>query len=192
MVAVVGTGLGVGVATAVLQQHLGPPWFSLVNAASPWLTPMFVLGALFRHRRSAALAGLAAGLLELVGYYATASARGYPYLGGRLVLFWIACALIGGPVFGLAGRAWWRGRSLRGLGGAVLPAAWLAEAVVVFGLRLGYEKSAGLFVAIGLVIAVLVGVHGRMHGQLVGWLLVTFPLGVVSELLLSIAYRQAT
>jgi hypothetical protein len=74
LVAVV--AVGVGVVTSFLQRYLDAPWDSLVNAASPWLTPMFLLGVLWRRPWAAALAELATGLLELLGYYVTASLRG--------------------------------------------------------------------------------------------------------------------
>jgi hypothetical protein len=190
-VLVVGVGLAVGVMTAVLQQVLEPPWFSLVNAASPWLTPMFAVGALWRRSVSAAMAGLATGLLELIGYYATAISNGYPFLGGRLVLFWFVCALVGGPIFGAAGRSWWRGSVLDGFGSAVLPAAWFAEAAVVYGLRLRYADSVWLFSAIGAALVIAIGFRRRQHVQLIGWLIVALPLGLIAELVLGVAYREA-
>lgn len=51
MVAVIACGVGVGIPTSLLQPELSAPWFSLANAASPWLTPMFFLGALWRRLR---------------------------------------------------------------------------------------------------------------------------------------------
>ena len=188
---VVVVGLGVGVLTAVLQQHLRPPWFSLVNAASPWLTPMFAMGALWRRSSTAALAGLVTGLLELIGYYATAISNGYPFLGGRLVIFWFACALVGGPLFGAAGRAWWRGSPLGGLGAAVLPAAWIAEALVVYGIRLRYRESVVLFSAIGVALVCIIGWHRHQYVRLIGWLVLAIPLALIAELVLEIAYREA-
>jgi len=76
MGAVVAAGLLVGAATSVLQKYLNLPWASLVNAASPWLVPMFAAGMLWGRPPAAALAGAATGLLELAGYYLTAAARG--------------------------------------------------------------------------------------------------------------------
>jgi hypothetical protein len=184
-------GLGVGVLTSILQQHLNQPWLSLVNAASPWLTPMFAMGALWRRPGVAAFAGLATGLLELIGYYATASARGYS-AGHAIVLFWTACAVVGGPVFGLAGWAWWResGR-LRGLGAAALPAAFFAEAIVVYGFRLHYASTAVLFAVLGVIVAALLGFRGRQHLRLLAWLGVTLPAGVIAELILNQIYSQS-
>jgi hypothetical protein len=126
-------GLLAGAATSILQKYLGSPWLSLVNSASPWLAAMFAAGALWGRPAAAALAGTTTGLLELAGYYLTAAARGYS--AGSILLFWAACALIGGPLFGAAGWAWWRGPArLSGLGTAALPAAFLAEAAVAYRL----------------------------------------------------------
>lgn len=189
--AVVVTGLVVGTATAVLQQHLGSPWDSLVNAASPWLVPTFALGTLWERRRAAAFAGIAIGLLELMGYYVTAAARGYP-AGHGILLFWTACAIAAGPVFGVAGWSWWRGaRRLRGLGASVLPASFLAEAAVAYWWRLHYLSSALLFAALGVAVFAVLGLRRREHVHVVLWCLATFPLGVVAELVLGLVYRQS-
>jgi hypothetical protein len=188
---VVVVGLGVGAITSILQNYLDSPWDSLVNAASPWLTPMFFLGALWRRPRTAALAGLATGLLELVGYYATASIRGHP-AGHAILLFWGLCALVGGPVFGAAGWAWWNRRDWRGaLGSSVLPAAFLAEAVVAYGIRLHYGSSAILFAALGVGAAVALGLLRHQPRPLVKWLLLTFPIGVAGEFILGVVYNQS-
>jgi hypothetical protein len=77
MAAVLLIGLLVGVSTSVLQKYLGSPWDSLVNAASPWLVPMFAAGVLWARPPAAALAGASTGLAELAGYYLTAGVRGW-------------------------------------------------------------------------------------------------------------------
>ncbi len=120
MAAVLVVGLLAGAGTSVLQKYLGSPWDSLVNAASPWLVPMFAAGVLWARPPAAALAGAATGLLELAGDYLTAAARGYP-AGPGILAFWTACAVLGGPLFGAAGWAWWRGpAALSALGAAAL------------------------------------------------------------------------
>jgi hypothetical protein len=183
-------GLAVGAATSALQKYLNQPWLSLVNSASPWLAPMFALGALWRRPGAAAAAGLVTGLLELAGYYVTAAARGYP-AGGGILVFWTACAVAGGPVLGASGWLWWRGsRRLSGLGASVLPASFLAEAAVAYAGRLHYYSSAVLLAVIGIAVLALTGLHGRQHVRAAGWLLLTFPAGAAAELLLDLIYRQ--
>jgi hypothetical protein len=184
-------GLAAGALTSILQAHLDAPWASLVNAASPWLVAAFVVGTLWLRPRSAAIAGLAVCLLELVGYYVTSAVRGF---GGShsLLVFWGACAVVGGPVFGAAGWIWWRGRPrLRGLGVAVLGAAFLTEAAVSYGWRLHYGSSAILFGVLGLVLIAALGFRGRQYARVGLWLVVALPAGIVAEILLGLVYRQA-
>jgi hypothetical protein len=188
--AVAVTGLAVGAATSVLQKYLNQPWLSLVNSASPWLAPMFALGALWRRAASAAVAGLATGLLELAGYYVTAAARGYP-AGGGILLFWTACAVAGGPLLGASGWLWWQGSGrLSDAAASVLPASFLAEAGVAYAWRLHYYSSAVLLAVIGIAVLALTGLRGRRPVRAARWLLVTFPAGAVAELLLDLIYRQ--
>jgi len=188
---VIVTGWLVGAATSVLQAYLDPPWLSLVNAASPWLAVMFMLGALWPGPVAAALAGLTAGWLELAGYYVTAAVRGYP-AGHGIVLFWAACAVVGGPVCGAAGWLWWRGpRRLSALGAAVVPAAFLAEATVVYAWRLHYRSSAILFAVLGAVFFAITGFRGRQYARAGLWLLAVFPVTVVAELIVGLVYSQS-
>jgi uncharacterized protein DUF6518 len=189
---VVVLGLVTGALTSVLQKYLDLPWLSLVNAASPWLAPAFAAGALQRRPGTAAFAGLAACLFELLGYYLTAAARGYFGDGGRgVLLFWTGCAVVGGPVFGLAGELWRRASSrARGLGTAVLAAAFLAEAWVQYAWRLHYRGCAVLFTVLGLGVFALLG---RREGHLAAarWLLLALPLGILAELLLGLVYERS-
>jgi hypothetical protein len=184
-------GLGVGALTSVLQKYLGSPWSSLVNAASPWLAPMFGLALLWRRAVAAAVAGLAVGLLELAGYYTTAHLRGYP-AGHSILLFWAVCAVIGGPVFGSAGWLWWRGPlQLRGLGAAVMGSAFLAEAIVTYGFRLHYVSSAVLFTVIGAALVVVLGMRQQQLLRAIAWLCITLPAGLVAEVVLGLVYSQS-
>src|SRR3569833_2315364 len=133
--AVVVAGLVMGAVTSVLQKYLNSPWLSLVNAASPWLAPAFAVGVLQRRIGGAALAGLATCVIELAGYYLTSAARGFGACGSGILLFWTGCAVVGGPVFGLAGWLWRQDR-VPGLGASVLVVLFLVVVVVGFGWRL--------------------------------------------------------
>jgi Family of unknown function (DUF6518) len=191
VVIVVSAGLAVGALTSVLQTYLNSPWLSLVNAASPWLTFAFLLATLARSPLEAAFAGVATGLLELVGYYVTANARGYP-AGGGIVVFWAACALLGGPVFGAAGWVWRRDQGhLGNLGAAVLPAAFFAEASISYGLRLHYASSAVLFAAVGALAFAILGLDRHKFLGIARWLPVTVPVAMLGKLILGLVYRQA-
>jgi hypothetical protein len=181
---VVVVGLVVGALTSIGQTYLHGPLNAFVNSASAWLVAPFVVGATMRTRLGAAVAGLVVCLFQLLGYYATAQARGYP-AAHSLIVFWTACAVVGGPVFGAAGKLW-RSGPFRGLGASVLAAAFLAEGLWVYAHELHYRATAALWLGIGAAIA---AVLLRPPREL-GWLALTVPVGVVAELALRGIYAQ--
>ena len=148
-------GIAIGAATALVQPHLSLPWSALVNSASPWLLGGFAAGALAARRRLAVAAGLPACAVMVAAYYFTAAAIEMPvarYLGA----FWLACAVVGGPVSGLAGWAWRRGTGRARAYGAAFPAGtFIAEAVGAYGFRLHYQPAVALFLLIGVALLCL-------------------------------------
>src|SRR6478752_1935118 len=87
LAAAVGAGLVVGALTSFGQTVLGGTWFAgLANAVSPWLVASFLVADL----------------------------RGFG-VGASSVAVWAVSGVVGGPVFGWAGRLWrtaagrWRG-----------------------------------------------------------------------------------
>jgi hypothetical protein len=184
-------GATVGALTSVLQAHLHSPWASLVNAASPWLAPAFLLGLLVSRPRPAAVVGAVVCLSELIGYYVTAELRGFA-AGHGILVFWGACAVIGGPLFGAAGWAARHGPArYAGVAAAALPAAFLAEAVVAYWLRLHYGSSAVLFGAIGIAAATIAAVRSRRPELVAIGLVPVFLAGVIAELALGAVYAQS-
>ena len=177
-------GLAVGVLTSLAQTVLDGPWNSLANAVSPWLTTAFVVGALQTRARTAIWVGLAATLLQVVGYYATSDLRGFG-VSTTYVTIWSICAIVGGPLFGAAGRSWWHARPA-GLGAALLVAAYASEAIVGFQLRLDYTANAVLFGAIALLLAAGLGAHRRQYGAVAGWLLPALAAGATGQLALGL------
>ena len=142
---VIAIGVAVGVATSFAQALLSMPWAALANSASPWLAAGFACGALQPRRGTAIAAGLSACVLEVVGYYVTSMSRGFP-ASRSYIVFWTVCALVGGPLFGLAGFAWRRGAGRsRTIGAAFLPGTFMAEAVGAYLLRLHYGSAAVLY-----------------------------------------------
>ena len=121
-------GLATGVVTQVAQSVLPTGWSQAANAISPWLVIAFLIGSAMPGRRSAAFAGAATLVLALVGYYATTTIR-YGIGGGTgSLVFWGLGALVGGPVFGIAGQAWRRGsHRLRAIAIGLLAAAAIGE-----------------------------------------------------------------
>ncbi|MBO0901995.1 hypothetical protein J1G43_18705 [Cellulomonas sp. zg-ZUI22] len=170
-------GLTAGVLTSFGQTVLPGPLGGLANAVTPWLVVPFVLGALTRRWGWALAAGVLACLGEVAGYYLTSHLRGFG-TSSSWVLFWLVCALPGGGVGAVAGWSWRRdghgdGPSTRrgpGFGGAVLVAAWWAEAVVVYLALLGYVGHAVVFVSAGVLTFVVLGRYGRQHGGIARWL----------------------
>ncbi|HEY2794910.1 MAG TPA: DUF6518 family protein [Micromonosporaceae bacterium] len=174
-------GLAVGILTSYGQAVLDSPWSALVNSASPWLAGAFVAGALQPRVRRAALGGLVACVLEVVGYYVTTVAGGYP-VSTTEIIFWTACALVGGPLFGAAGYWWWSQR--RGIGAALLPAAFLAEAIGLYWAVLHYRSTAYLYAIVALVLAALLSVRVTPPLRVAGWLLGLAVLGIAGEYVL--------
>lgn len=156
--AVLGAGLALGLLTLLGQRWLHGAWLAIVNSGAVWLLPAFVAGSLMRSDAGAAVAGAALLVAAVVGYYAPvplvvegAAANAHS------VAVWIATALVGGPVYGLAGR-WWRRRrgwrSCAALG--LLGGAFLAEGAAR--LHAGGGGAAGwTMVAIGVALPVALG-----------------------------------
>jgi hypothetical protein len=178
----IATGLAIGCLTSLGQAHLSGALNALVNSAGAWLVAPFFVGALMRTPREAAAAGLTTCALQLVGYYVTAELRGFA-AGTSFVVFWTACAAVGGPLFGLAGRQW----RLRpdAIGATVLPAAFFAEGLWVYLHELRYYATAALWFAIGAGLALALSRRAFRR------LAVTLPLALAGEVLVSAVYSQA-
>jgi Family of unknown function (DUF6518) len=158
-------GALIGAGTALVQPHVGEPWAVLVNSASPWLLGGFTAGALHRRRNPAVLAGLATLIVEVGAYFATVDIGHIPDTHDY-TLFWIVCALVGGPVAGYAGWAWrWGSPRAHGFGVAFLPGTFIAEAVGGYGLRLHYEPALAMFLVIGAVLFALLAWPGTGLGR---------------------------
>jgi hypothetical protein len=180
-------GIAVGVLTSFGQTHLGTPFLALVNSAAPWLVAPFLVGALCRRVSTAALAGLSTCTLQLLAYYVTAHARGFA-AGEAIVVFWLVCALLGGPLFGAAGYLWRRARlPLRGLGGTALAAAFLAEGIWAYWHHLHYKSTAVLWLVIA---AAMVALFARRPIEF-RWLALTFALALPAEIILTATYTQS-
>jgi hypothetical protein len=184
---VLATGLAVGALTSVGQTHLSGALNAFVNSASAWLVAPFLLGRSMTTRRGAAATGLAVALAQLVGYYLTAHLRGYP-AGGAIVLFWGACALVGGPLFGAGGHLWRTGKpSVSGIGATLLPASFLSEGLWVYLRELHYYATAALWIAVGTTLAITLPTGLRQRR----WLALTMTLGIAGEIAIGHVYRQA-
>jgi hypothetical protein len=177
-------GALVGSLTSVFQAYTNGAEQSLFNAISPWLAPAFVVGAFARRPWHAAVAGVLVCLVELAAYDVTATLRGFPQ-GVSITVFWACGGVVGGALFGWAGRLWWRaGGWARGLGVALMSGAFLAEAgQYAFGLH--YRGSAELFGGIGVALFVVLGLRGLDYVRATGWMFAVLPLGALGEVLVN-------
>lgn len=173
-------GLLVGAATSGAQTLLGATALAgLANAVSPWLLAPFFVAAWCTCATTAAVVGVLACCTQVVGYYVVSDARGFgvhlPTVG-----VWLVAGVLGGAVVGWAGWSWRvaDGR-LRGLGPALLVAAWLCEGVVVFGVVLGYPDSAAVSVIVGLLLAAVLGRRDRQYMRLAVWLVPALAAGAL-------------
>jgi len=174
----VGAGLGFGAFGALGQAHFEGTLDAFANSISTWLVAAFVVGALATTGRRAALAGFAACAFQLLGYYAVNAVRDVGTTSA-LVAFWSACAVVGGPLFGLAGHTWRRGPAqLRGLGTAALAGAFVAEGLYAYAHQLQQYVTGALWVTIGVALALW---SSREHPRQLRWLALTVPLGVAGE-----------
>jgi len=192
---IVVAGLATGILTQIGQGALPGDWSQLANAITPWLLVAFLLGSVMPDSRWAAGAGVAALLLALIGYYGMVQLR-YGYGGGTgSLIFWGLGAVVGGPIYGIAGH-WWRGpiHRRRAIALGLLAAVAIAEgaynvlvvdhvtvgvAFIVFGLlvplALGRSRNDRLGAYVAMVPVLLVG--GTLGSLAFTWLS-TFTSGV--------------
>jgi len=169
---IVGVGLATGALTQVGQSILPDGWSQAANAMSPWLLVAFVLGAAMPDRRWPAVAGVAALLLSLVGYYLMIELR-YGYGGSRgSLLLWGTGALVGGTVFGIAGQWWRAGRPWQKAAAiGLLAAVFVAEGV--YQILIQPDEAIGTgFVIVGLAVPL---VAGRSRDERIGGYLAMVP-----------------
>ena len=154
------------------------------NSESAWLVAPFAVGALCRRPATAAWLGLLTCVMQLVGYEVTSELR-YGAMSIAVNLGWGVAALVGGPLFGLAGRAWRFGRpAWRGLGPATLAAAFFTEGGWQYFHVLHRELAGGLWLAIGCAVALV----GLRRSRDWAWLPLTLALGLVVQLAVTHVY----
>ena len=150
-------GLATGALTQIGQGILPDGWSQAANSISPWLLVAFLLGSRMPDRPWAALAGFGALAFALLGYYGMVQLRfGYGGSTGALILWGIG-AMVGGPVFGVAGWTWrfedgWRRAAAVGL----LAAVAIAEGGYL--IRILPEAAVGIaFILVGLCVPLVLG-----------------------------------
>ena len=112
-VAVVVSGLAVGVATQILQGVLPDGWGVLANSGVMWALMAFALGATLPTPRWAAAGGAVQLVIAAIGYYLAVDWFEGHRSDPRGAIIWSAAGIVAGSMFGLGGhwfahRAGWR------------------------------------------------------------------------------------
>lgn len=178
----IGAGVAVGALSSVGRLRLDGTLDAFANSTSTWLVAPFLVGSMAASRRGAAAVGFATCAAQLVAYYIFDHLQAVGTTGS-LVAFWTACALVGGPVFGLAGRLWRTSPPERkGLGMAILAGVFVAEGLYAYWHQLHHHLTAAVWIGIGTALALLAG---RGSVAQLRWLGLTIPLGLAGEAVLT-------
>jgi hypothetical protein len=176
---IAGAGIATGVVTLLGQAVLDGDWNRLANSGAIWLTVAFGVGASMASDRQAAVAGLATLLMALLGYQVAASLT-LASMSASAFLIWSATAIVGGPLFGLAGQ---RRRVGSGRGPmvalALLGAVYIAEGVNTLLSIPDLARAGGLEVIVGLGLPILLA---RGWPERRGALLLLLPLSIAGLL----------
>ncbi len=97
-----------------LADHVGEPLATLGNLGWPWLAVAFLVGSTAPNTLHGRVFGTVTLLIAVVAYYVAMffvdygmSLDAIAVIGvPGFVLFWVAVAAVGGPIFGVAGAAW--------------------------------------------------------------------------------------
>jgi len=151
-----GGGLALGIVSR-LGDGLPPALAWLVNIGGPWLALAFALGALAGAPRRGLVYGIVTLVSAVAGYYGwmhvVEGQANLAYLV-HIAAFWLAVALVGGAVFGLAGAAWRGGRWWpRVIAAALLSATLAGESVDL--LARPYDAAQKAVIGIELLAALL-------------------------------------
>ncbi|MDA0185378.1 DUF6518 family protein [Solirubrobacter phytolaccae] len=185
--AALATGLVFGGLGAFGQAQLEGTLEAFPNSISTWLLAPFLVGMLAATRTRAAVAGVATCAVQLAGYYAVNAMQDIGTTAS-LVVFWTACAVVGGPLFGVAGQLWRSGEpGLKGLGTAALAGVFVAEGAWAFLHEEQRYLAGALWITIGLALAVL---SSRGRVEQLRWLGLTVPLGLSGEVVLTSALQR--
>ncbi len=92
------------------------------------MTGAFLVGSLMPSDRGAAAAGLGTLIGAVASYYLVAQVVAGAGVSASSLAIWLGTAVVGGPVFGIAGH-WWRGirQPQRLLGVALLTGVYVEE-----------------------------------------------------------------
>ncbi len=160
-----GAGILLGVLTLLGQQYL-PDFLSgsLANSGAVWLIPGYLLAYYRSQKFWQSVTGCILSLLGAVlGYYGLQMAVSQSVYWNRMMLVWLACALVGGTIFGIgAWLAHTQDNGWKSLGKNLLPAVFLAEGVQKL---LHFSSYAHLLPSIGVILCIGLGLYFLLHGR---------------------------
>jgi hypothetical protein len=195
-------GLALGFATQDLQAKLPGNWNTLANSGVVWVVFAFTVTAVLRLPAGwSAVLGFITLVGALAGYYASARFIDDVTSSASTMAVWLFAALVGGPVFGVAGSWWSAGGAVRSTvswwsagGGrlrsegrlwqlsrpvvavALLSGAFLAEGIYFLG-QVENKHASGL---VEIVLAVLAPMMlARTNRDRLTGLLLLLPLGLL-------------
>lgn len=186
---VVLVGIAIGVLTLVGQAVLDPYWNRLANSGAVWVTGAFLVGSLMPSDRTAAAAGLGTLVGAVVSYFLVAQVVAGAGVSVSSVAIWLGTAVVGGPVFGMAGH-WWRGilQPQRLIAVALLAAVYVAEGASTL-IRIPELANVGwVEIVVGLVWLALLGRSNLERARGLVAMLPIAALGVVAYGLIDLAF----
>ena len=135
----------------------------MANSGAVWLAAAFLVGSFMPTDRRAAAAGVVTLVAAVIGYYASV-----PLIvegaaaGTRSVTIWVVVAVVGGPVFGIAGRWWHSDRPDRRIAAsALLGGVFFGEGLDRV-LRNPHLAAVGwTMVAVGVAVPLILGRSNR-------------------------------
>ncbi len=157
IVLISGAALGI---VSRLGDGLPPALVWLVNIGGPWLAVAFAMGARGRTPRGGAIQGGITLVSAVIGYYGwmhvVEHEANLAYLR-HIAAYWLAVAVAGGALFGVAGAVWRRREGWPRVGAvALLSAALAGESALVLLRALG-SPDPGQKVVMGIELAVALG-----------------------------------
>ena len=125
----------------------------------PWLLAAFAAGSISKNRTMAALTGFATLLAMLLGYYWIGNLDGGAEIA-HTFRFWLAVALVVGPVMGWAGWAWLGAIAVERVAAiSILVGCLIAEGI--FFWSYGHRTVPVAEVAIGVAALIVLPRSGR-------------------------------
>jgi hypothetical protein len=110
-------GLALGFLTQYLQGQLPGNWNTLANSGVVWVIIAFMVTAALRLSTGwSALLGFITLFCALIGYYVAARFIEGVTSSTSTMVVWSLAAIVGGPVFGIAGSWWSEGGAVRSTG----------------------------------------------------------------------------